>query len=185
LKAKEAARLAALSPATKAERIETLKDLIQLAGFIDGGRDCSRWHRRSFDRRDLVDAMKHVTPPTAEIPLSDRLPTFHELASFDAAAAWDGLSPEQQCQIGMLALRFGTIGQCEGFYHTTLQGVRKGSKSSHWTPAAQITAVWPRLQIDLVESAGSAAFQALCEHLDPVWPQLFGWAPGKEVKRQP
>ena len=129
--------------------------------------------------------MKHVTPPAAEIPLADRLPTFHELASFDAGAAWDRLLPEQQRKIGMLALRFGTIGQCEGYYHTTLQGVREGFLSSHWTPAVQVTAVWPRLHIDLVESAARVAFEALCEHFDPLWPQLFGWLPGKEVKRQP
>jgi hypothetical protein len=127
--------------------------------------------------------MRHVPP--AAIPLIDRLPTFNELATFDAGAVWDGLSPEQQRKIGMLALRFGTIGRCEGFYHTTLQGVRKGSMSPRWTPAAQITAVWPRLHIDLVESAARAANEALCQHFDPLWPQLFGWLPGKEVKRQP
>jgi hypothetical protein len=129
--------------------------------------------------------MKHVTPPAAEIPLADRLPTFHELASFDAGAAWDQLSPEQQRKIGILALRFGTIGQCEGYYHTTPEGARKGFMSSHWTPAVQVTAVWPRLHIDLVESAARAAFEALCEHFDPLWPQLFGWLPGREEGRQP
>jgi hypothetical protein len=97
--------------------------------------------------------MRHVAPPATEVPLADRLPTFHELASFDAGAAWDRLSPEQQRKIGMLALQFGTVGQCEGFYHTTLQGVRKGFVSSHWTPADQVTAVWPRLHIELVESS--------------------------------
>jgi hypothetical protein len=129
--------------------------------------------------------MKHVAPPAAEIPVAGRRPTFHELASFDAGAAWDQLSPEQQRKIGMLALQFGTVGQCEGYYHTTLQAVRKRFMSSHLTPAAQFTGVWPRLHIDLVESAARASFEALCEHFDPLWPQLFGWLPGKEVKRQP
>jgi hypothetical protein len=129
--------------------------------------------------------MKHVTPPAAEIPLADRLATFHELATFNARVAWDQLSPEQQRKIGMLPLQFGTIGQCEGYYHTTLQGVRDGFMSSHWTPPVHVTAVWPRLHINLVESAARAAFEALCEHFDPLWPQLFGWLPGKEVKRQP
>jgi hypothetical protein len=125
--------------------------------------------------------MKHVKPPVAaEVPLEDRLPTFHELASFDAGAAWDRLSPEQHRKIGMLALQFGTVGQCEGYFHTTLAGVRKGFMSSHWTPAVQITAVWPQLHIDLVESAARASFEALCSHFDPLWPQLFGWLPGKE-----
>jgi hypothetical protein len=127
--------------------------------------------------------MRHF--PAAAVPLIDRLPTFQELAAFDAGTAWDGLSPEQQRKIGMLALRFGTIGRCEGIYHTTLQGVRNRVMSSHWTPGAQVAAVWPRLHIDLVESAARAANEALCEHIDPFWPQLFGWLPGKEVKRQP
>jgi hypothetical protein len=89
--------------------------------------------------------MKHVSPSAQQnsaIPLDDRLPTFHELASFDAGKAWDRLE-------------------------------------------AQITAVWPRTHIQLVESAARTVFQTLCEHFDPLWPQLFGWLPGKEVKRQP
>ncbi|MBB4362162.1 hypothetical protein GGD65_003187 [Bradyrhizobium sp. CIR18] len=124
-----------------------------------------------------------VAAPEAEIPLSDRLPTFHELASFDAAKAWDRMSPEQQREIGVLALRFGTIGQCEGYFHETIEGVRNGFSSSHWAPRVQATAVWPRLHIDLIESAAQAAFEALCEHFDPLWPQLFGWQARKEVKQ--
>jgi len=118
-----------------------------------------------------------------EIPLSDRLPTFHELASFEAAKAWDRLSPEQQREIGVLALRFGTVGQCEGYFHETIEGVRDGFSSSHWTPQVQATAVWPRLHVELIESAARAAFEALCEHFDPLWPQLFGWQARKEVKQ--
>jgi hypothetical protein len=122
--------------------------------------------------------MKHVTPKAEEIcaiPLSDRLPTFHELATFDAGAAWDRLSAAQRREIGILALRFGTMGQCEGYFHETLDGVRKGFSSNHWTPEVQITAVWPKVHIDLVESAARLAFQELCNHFDPLWPQLFGW----------
>jgi hypothetical protein len=37
IEAKEAARIAALSPAVKAERIETLQSLISYAGYIDHG----------------------------------------------------------------------------------------------------------------------------------------------------
>ncbi|MCS3503759.1 hypothetical protein M2189_006724 [Bradyrhizobium japonicum] len=117
-----------------------------------------------------------------EIPLSDRLPTFHELATFDAGKAWDRLSPEQQRAIGMLALRFGTVGQCEGYFHETIEGVRKGFNSCHWTPQVQDMAVWPRLHIQLVASAAQSAFQNLCDHFDPLWPQLFGWQTRKEVK---
>ncbi|MCK1741228.1 hypothetical protein IVA80_10185 [Bradyrhizobium sp. 139] len=118
----------------------------------------------------------------AEIPLSDRLPTFHELASFDTSKAWDRLSPEQQREIGVITLGFGTIGQCEGYFHENIEGVRKGFNSSHWTPQVQATSVWPRLHIELVESAARAAFEALCEHFDPLWPQLFGWQARREVK---
>ncbi|MGL3111928.1 hypothetical protein [Bradyrhizobium sp. BR 1432] len=119
----------------------------------------------------------------AEIPVSDRLPTFQELASFDARKAWDRLSPEQQRTIGMLALRFGTVGQCEGYFHDTIEGVRNGFNSAHWTPQVQATAVWPRLHVELIESAAQVAFQDLCEHFDPLWPQLFGWQARKEVKQ--
>jgi hypothetical protein len=114
-----------------------------------------------------------------EILLSDRLPTFHELASFDASKAWDGLSPEQQREIGIIALRFGTVGQCQGYFHETIEAVRGGFSSSHWTPQVQATAVWPRLHIELIESAAQAAFEALCEHFDPLWPRLFGWREGR------
>jgi len=141
-----------------------------------------------WNARTIIGVRRGGTPPVevaepeADIPLSDRLPTFHELAAFDAGKAWDRLSPEQQREIGLLALRFGTVGQCEGYFHETIEGVRKGFSSSHWTPQVQATAVWPRLQIDLVESAARAAFEALCEHFDPLWPQLFGWQDRKEVK---
>ncbi|WP_407122824.1 hypothetical protein [Bradyrhizobium sp. STM 3561] len=122
-----------------------------------------------------------TTQEATAIPLSDRLPTFHELASFDAGKAWDCLTPEQQREIGIIALRFGTVGQCEEYFHETIEEVRKGFMSSHWTPQVQETAVWPRLQIQLIESAAREAFQTLCDHFDPMWPQLFGWAAGKEV----
>jgi len=111
----------------------------------------------------------------ANIPLEDRLPTFAELDGFDASAAWDRLTPRQQREIGMLALRFGTIGQCHGYFHETLDAVRNGFESSHWTPAAQSTAVWPAEHIDIVERDASDVFTEICNHFDPLWPQLFGW----------
>lgn len=122
-----------------------------------------------------------ATQDTSAIPLSDRLPTFDELATFDAGKAWDCLTPEQQREIGIIALRFGTVGQCEEYFHETIEEVRQGFMSSHWTPQVQETAVWPRLQIQLIESAAREAFQTLCDHFDPMWPQLFGWVAGKEV----
>ncbi|MGM4992689.1 hypothetical protein [Tardiphaga sp. 841_E9_N1_2] len=120
------------------------------------------------------------------IPLEDRLPTFAELAEFDAGAAWDRLSPAQQREIGMLALQFGTVGQCHGYFHQTLDEVRNGFETAHWTPAAQATAVWPAEHIEKVERAAEAAFNAFCNHFDPLWPTLFGWiAPrlSKPIKR--
>lgn len=131
--------------------------------------------------------MKHISPnPQAVtvLPLADRLPTFHELATFDAGAAWDRLTPKQQRDIGMLAVRFGTVGQCEGYFHETIKAARSGFMTAHWTPEAQASAVWPRLQIDLVESAAQAAFQALCNHFDPLWPRLFGWTPQTKGSRR-
>jgi hypothetical protein len=149
---------------------------------------CDRKRAAIWSARTVIGVRRgapspvEVAEPEAEIPLSDRLPTFHELAAFDAGKAWDWLSPQQQREIGVLALRFGTVGQCEGYFHETIEGVREGFSSSHWTPQVQATAVWPRLQIELVESAARAAFEALCEHFDPLWPQLFGWQARKEVK---
>lgn len=142
-----------------------------------------------WNAKTIIGVRRECPPPAApgnkpaEIPLSDRLPTFNELASFDAGKVWDRLSQDQQRQIGILALRFGTIGQCEGWFHETIEGVRNGFASSHWTPEMQTTAVWPRLHIDLLESAARASFEALCEHFDPLWPQLFNWQAGKEVKQ--
>jgi len=109
------------------------------------------------------------------IPLSDRLPTFTELRDFDAGAAWDRLTPAQQREIGMLAVRFGTIGQCDEYFHETLDEVREHFLTSHWTPAVQATAVWPQDQITTVLAASRDSFQALCDHFDPLWPTLFGW----------
>ncbi|MET3968739.1 hypothetical protein [Bradyrhizobium sp. S3.9.1] len=143
------------------------------------------WNARTIIgvRRGGVAPAEICEQASDEIPLSDRLPTFHELASFDASKAWDGLSPDQQREIGVLALRFGTVGQCEGYFHESIEGVRKGFSSSHWPPQVQASVVWPRLHIELIESAAQATFEALCEHFDPLWPQLFGWQARKEVKR--
>jgi hypothetical protein len=51
VEAKEAARVAALSPTAKAERIETLQGLIQLAGFIDSG---PQWKATITAHRDEI-----------------------------------------------------------------------------------------------------------------------------------
>jgi hypothetical protein len=116
----------------------------------------------------------HQPATASAIPLDDRLPTFAELDGFDAGAAWDRLTPTQQCELGMLVLRFGTLGQCEGYFHETREEAAEYHKGN-WTPAMIDMAVWPRDQIDEIERRGHDAFQALCYHFDPLWPTLFGW----------
>jgi hypothetical protein len=51
VEAREAARIAALSPAVKAERIETLQTLIAYAGFIDSG---PQWKATVRAHRDEI-----------------------------------------------------------------------------------------------------------------------------------
>jgi len=51
VEAKEAARVAALSPVAKAERIETLQGLIQHAGYIDCG---PHWKAAITAHRDEI-----------------------------------------------------------------------------------------------------------------------------------
>jgi hypothetical protein len=51
LEAREAARVAAMTPAAKAERIETLQSQIQHAGFIDSG---PRWKATIRAHRDEI-----------------------------------------------------------------------------------------------------------------------------------
>jgi hypothetical protein len=51
IEARETARVAALSPAAKAERIETLQTLIAHAGFIDSGR---QWKATLSAHRDEI-----------------------------------------------------------------------------------------------------------------------------------
>lgn len=119
---------------------------------------------------------------TADVPLDDRLPTYAELNGFDAAAAWDRLTPSQQREIGMLAVRFGTIGQCEEYFHETLDEVRSHFLTSHWPPEVMETAVCPVEHITTVVAAGRDSFQALCDHFDPLWPVLFGWVAPRWAK---
>jgi hypothetical protein len=57
IEAKEAARVAALSPVAKAERIETLQGLIQLAGFIDSG---PQWKAAIRAHRDEIRQLQEA-----------------------------------------------------------------------------------------------------------------------------
>lgn len=135
-----------------------------------------------------------VTPPRADhstpgaqpraagfVPLDDRLPTYAELSGFDAGAAWDRLTLTQQREIGKLAVTFGTIGQCEGYFHDTHEKAAE-HHDGKWTPAMVDMAVWPQERIDDVARRGHHAFQALCDHFDPLWPVLFGWVAPRWAK---
>jgi hypothetical protein len=51
VEAREATRVAAMTPAAKAERIETLQGLIQFAGFIDSG---PQWKATIRAHRDEI-----------------------------------------------------------------------------------------------------------------------------------
>jgi hypothetical protein len=105
----------------------------------------------------------------ATIPLEDRLPTIAEIENFDAGAAWDRLTPEQQRAVGMLAVRWGTIGIVPEF-------ICDPSK-----PPANWSAEQIAMSIDLyphrhrIEDIAQQSFTALGEPFDALWPQLFGW----------
>lgn len=55
IEAREAARIAALSPATKAERIEILQNLIVRAGYIDSG---PQWKATVAAHRDEIHQLQ-------------------------------------------------------------------------------------------------------------------------------
>src|SRR5262245_13413113 len=93
--------------------------------------------------------------------LEDRLPTFAEVATFDAAAAWERLTPQQQRELGMLAIRFGTVGQVLGY---DLSGTD-----------------WTARQKDEAAKLEADSFSSMCEAFDPLWPQAFGWVTGQRV----
>jgi hypothetical protein len=78
------------------------------------------------------DETRFSPSQSSALPLADRPPTFHKIATFDAGAAWDRLTPKQQREIGMLAVRFGTVGQCEGYFHETIEAVQSGFMTAHW-----------------------------------------------------
>jgi hypothetical protein len=49
-----------------------------------------------------------MTKPVYVAP-EDRMPTIDEIRQFDAAAAWDRLTPEQQRQIGLMAVHCAAL----------------------------------------------------------------------------
>lgn len=88
-----------------------------------------------------------LTPP------EDRLPTFQEIKSFNASAAWDRLTPEQQRQIGILAVELGVVGGVLSYDHSHLTKAEAG-------------------EINNMESDLLTGFTAAIE---PLWGQLYGW----------
>lgn len=96
-------------------------------------------------------------PEATDLPPDDRLPTADEVAALDVAAAWDCLTPDQQREIGILAVRFGVISQRLLYPHSA--------------PA------WTRDRVNQLHVDCDRAMNALPDGLADFWPQIFGWAP--------
>ncbi len=106
-----------------------------------------------------------------EVPPEDRLPTFAEVDGFDAGAAWDRLTPSQQREIGLLAVRFGTVGQVMSYVWNEIES----NPPKGWTPYQIEAGNWPKDHIDRAATLSDQSFEDLCNAFDPVWPTLFGW----------
>jgi hypothetical protein len=104
------------------------------------------------------------------VPPEDRPPTFSEVDGFDASAAWDRLTPDQQRKVGMLAVRWGTIGNALNYVACADDGVTLG-----WTPEQIALATWTPEQVEAIEPRADDCFQVLGDHLESLWPELFGW----------
>jgi hypothetical protein len=89
-----------------------------------------------------------------EVSPDDRLPTCSEIEQFDASSAWDRLTAEQQRAVGVLAVRFGTLGQINTYVQT------KG---------------WPEAQRDHLDVLEQETMTALLVGIEPLWADLFGW----------
>lgn len=114
---------------------------------------------------------QNTPAPSHHNPPEDRLPTFAEVDGFDAGAAWDRLTPAQQREIGMLAVRFGTIGQAMNYVWNEIES----NPPKGWTPYQIEAGNWPKDHIDRAAALSDQSFEDLCNAFDPVWPQLFGW----------
>jgi hypothetical protein len=93
-----------------------------------------------------------VSTTTATSP-DDRLPTFAEIDGFDANAAWDRLSRDEQRRIGILAVRLGVIGQRLCFEHSD----------------------WTHQQVRLIENREADLLTEFFNAVEPLWARLFGW----------
>jgi hypothetical protein len=64
--------------------VRTPRGKVEVTLEKDGRCRRALWSAHTIINGQEGCAMKHVMPPAGEIALADRLPTFHELASFDA-----------------------------------------------------------------------------------------------------
>lgn len=92
-------------------------------------------------------------PESANVLPDDRLPTFDEVDGFDANAAWDRLSRDEQRRVGILAVRLGTI------------GLRRALDHGDWT----------RQQVSLIDCRESDLLTEFFNAIEPLWSRLFGW----------
>jgi hypothetical protein len=83
----------------------------------------------------------------------DRLPTFAETDSFDANAAWDRLSHDEQRRVGILAVRLGVMGQRLNFDHGD----------------------WTQQQVRLIQNRESDLLTEFFDGVESLWARLFGW----------
>lgn len=95
---------------------------------------------------DTSPTLSDVTAP------EDRMPTIEELHTFDPSAAWDRLSPEQQRQIGILAVELSVTGGLLDFEN-----------------------VYSKHETDEIGSRASDALTLLYDVSEPFWPVMFGW----------
>ncbi|UFW75483.1 hypothetical protein [Bradyrhizobium sp. WU425] len=94
-----------------------------------------------------------ISNPSPLASPDDRLPTFAEIKSFNPAAAWDRLTPEQQRQIGILAVELGVIGGVLSYDHSHLTKAQAGEVSA--------------MESDLLTN--------FTQEVEPLWAQLYGW----------
>lgn len=107
----------------------------------------------------------------AEIPVDDRLPTFAEVENFDAAAAWDRLSPSLQRELGILAARYVSVGMATSYVWCA----HEANPPKDWTPYQIEAGNWPKDQINRAYELSDEALTALGDVHDRIWPDLFRW----------
>jgi hypothetical protein len=88
-----------------------------------------------------------------QINPEDRMPTIEELRAVEPAAAWDRLSPEQQRQIGLLAVELSVFGGLLGYENSYTQAGR-----------------------DEINARGDDALSLFFDGTEPLWHVMFGWA---------